>query len=257
MAQPVITELARRIGATGTFNLVGPHVAGGVVRKRLCTYSSLATPLQADITALGPAVENEVWTITLNAAMTAGVIGFGIEDADRSVKWVRAPWTTDIAGTLAALNVVADAIFGTGGVVIAGTATAWTITYTAGVYLGRSFSPPLTDITGCTGPASITSTVRTTEGHSDAFATGSFIMPVDGSENPCALFLGQDGYAISAIDELLANRDISVPNLVVSAGYVVGSHIINWPTDTALIAWLKAQLRLRGTWVFEDDFVTV
>lgn len=47
-----VTELNRRIGASGTFKIVGPSTANGVVNEETVTYSALPTSTTATITAL-------------------------------------------------------------------------------------------------------------------------------------------------------------------------------------------------------------
>ncbi len=42
-AAAVVTELVRRIGSSGTFYLIGPSTAGGVINKELVTYSAAST----------------------------------------------------------------------------------------------------------------------------------------------------------------------------------------------------------------------
>jgi hypothetical protein len=84
------------------------------------------------------------------------------------------------------------------------------------------------------------------------FISGSFVQPTDGSEAPKGLI--NDGYGIKVTDADDANVDVPFPNLVI-AGQVDASQIVNYPTDTSLIAWVKAQLRATGgSWTFDDGF---
>ena len=50
-AAGVITELVRRRGSTGTFNLIGPGSAGGIIVKELVTYSA-ASGTNITVTAI-------------------------------------------------------------------------------------------------------------------------------------------------------------------------------------------------------------
>jgi len=87
----------------------------------------------------------------------------------------------------------------------------------------------------------------------DAIA-GSFIQPTDGSETIRTMV--PDGFGVKVTDEDDSDIDVSIP----SPGAVVGglldaSQIVNWPSDTSLVAYLKAALRAVGTgYVFDDDF---
>lgn len=47
-----VTEINRRIGASGTFRIVGPPAAAGIIAEEVVTYSALPTATTATITAL-------------------------------------------------------------------------------------------------------------------------------------------------------------------------------------------------------------
>ena len=65
----VATELARRVGTTGTFRLTGPAVAGGVVASEVVTYS---------------AVNTTTGDITVTAIVNAYVAGSLVQPTDGS-----------------------------------------------------------------------------------------------------------------------------------------------------------------------------
>lgn len=132
-----VTELVRRVGATGTFTLIGPPTAAGAVAQQAVTYSA-ASGTTITITALG-----------------------------------------------------ADAI------------------------------------------------------------AGSFIAPDDGSQWPKTII--GDGYGINVTDENSTDWDTEVARLLI-AGTVDQAQIINYPSDTSLIAWLKNQLKQDGKFQFLSDF---
>ena len=119
-----------------------------------------------------------------------------------------------------------------------------------------------------TGPPSAAGTVATTTVTYSAVNTttgvvtitdiavnkiaGSFIQPTDGSETPLGLI--PDGYGIKVTDQDAADIDVQLPKLLIG-GYLDASQIINYPSDTSLIAWVKAQLRASGgPYIFDDDF---
>ena len=85
-----------------------------------------------------------------------------------------------------------------------------------------------------------------------SFIGGSFISPDDGSGDFNSI-LG-DGTGIRVLDEDLLDIDAPVNNLVVG-GLVDQANIVNYPTDVALIAFVKSELRLRAPELrFDDDF---
>ncbi len=205
------------------------------------------------VTALGLAARNEVQTLTFNAAMTAGTVTFGIMNiATGVVEDIIATWTTDWAGTMAAWNALVVARFGSAVVVITGTATVPVFTFSGGAYAGRTHPLVTVDITGVTGPASITSLVRDPVGASEGFTVGSLIQPTDGSEIPLGLLA--DGYGIKCTDADEVSMDAEMPELL-TAGVVDASQILNYGTEAAVKAQIKTWLRAIGSgWVFDDDF---
>jgi len=246
----VALEIARRIGATGSILLVGPPVAGGLVRTKKVAFTAVgATTLT--IAAQGPAPADNVQTITLNAALTAGTVSYGITDlTDGVMKWVTATWATDWATTMAAWNVLADAVFGTAAVVMTGTATAQIFTFSGGIYAKRINPEVNVDVTGATGPATYTRAM--VGGHSEAFVTKSLILPTDGSENFLGIIAKGDGMTVT--DRLGTGVDVLVPELAVG-GDLLSEQILNYPADAALKVWLKNKLKAVGPWIFSDDFI--
>ena len=203
------------------------------------------------VTATGLGATNEVQTLTLNAAMTAGTLTFGLPLLDGTISWVRATWDTDWATTMAAWNVLSDAATGvTGGIVMTGTATVPILTFSGGAYAGREHPETLVDFTGVTGPATVVFT--RVSGNSEGFAAGSLIQPIDGSETIRGLL--PDGPGIKVTDQDSTSLDVPLPKLLVG-GAVTADQIINYPTDTSLQTYIKAALRATGMgWLFNDDF---
>jgi hypothetical protein len=246
-------EIVRRLGASGTFNLVGPAIASGVVKKQTLTYSGVSGTA-VTVTAPGLTASSCVQVWTPNAAWTAGTMTFGFRNPVTGVlRWLTFTYTTDLAGTLAAINVILDAAFGTGAIVATGggNITSVTFTFTAGVWMSVPIETIKVIYTGATGAAS-TTTLTNVGGYSNGFVTGSLIMPVDGSEAPLGI-QGKEG-GIRVTDDDASDIDVTLDELIV-AGMVDTSQIINVPADASTLAWLKAQLRLNGgSWFFDDDF---
>ena len=372
-------ELIRRIGATGTFKIVGPHVSGGRVRTRTLTYSAVGTgtpvnevqtftpniaatagtyriklqkpdgtsvwtlPLafgatlaacqaaitlalgnvagwvassagsaapwsagpialvltasgtgytardypmcETDITSMtgttaitgvettrgvpaaatvvvtapGLAATNCVQVWTPNAAWTAGTMEFGFtHPTTGALTWLTLTYTTDLAGTLAAINVILDAAFGTGAIVATGggNITSVTFTYSGGVFAGREHPLPLVSFAGATGSAS-TTTFTNLGGYSDGFFVGSLIMPTDGSETIRGIMGMESGLKVTD-DDGITNLDVECSRLIVGCapgGMIDASQILNYPSDACLKVWLKAQVRANlPTCVFDDDY---
>lgn len=98
-AAAVVTELSRREGATGTFLLVGPAVAGGPVNVETVTYSGFASSTAITVTALTNAfVAGSLIMATDGSANIRTIIpdGYPIRvldenDSDRDVQLERYP----------------------------------------------------------------------------------------------------------------------------------------------------------------------
>lgn len=136
-AAATVTELVRRVGSTGTFNLVGPPAASGIVAEETITYSA---------------------------------------------------------------------------------ASGTTITVTA---------------------------------PTNSFASGSLIMPTDGSQD--ILTVIPDGYGISVLD-VDGSTELDVPfPLFPIAGVLISANIINWPSDTSLRAWIMSTMSQHGAGKFIFD----
>lgn len=68
---------------------------------------------------------------------------------------------------------------------------------------------------------------------------GSFICPEDGSQYPKSI-LNEAGYAVRVTDHDGNGRDAQIKLPI--GGLVFTTAIVNYPTDTSLIAWIKAKL---------------
>lgn len=82
---------------------------------------------------------------------------------------------------------------------------------------------------------------------------GAFVTANDGSETPRTILTDQWGLKVTDEDSL--SVDIPFADVLIK-GQIDSSQVVDWPTDTSLIAWVKAQLRAVGIgFVFDDDFV--
>jgi hypothetical protein len=102
------------------------------------------------------------------------------------------------------------------------------------------------------------SAVNTTTGVITCTATGaaviagSFIQPTDGSETILTLLANRWGLKVTDITG--ASTDVLEDQLLL-AGHVKTANILNYPTDTSLIAWVKAALRTNcPAMTFDDSF---
>ena len=250
VAAEVVTELVRRVGASGTFKLTGPPTAAGTVRTLTVTYSA-ASGTSITITALGV---NEVQTLTFGAAATGGTLRLHVPLANGSFVTTGAiTWDTTDATYLSNINTALDAATGvTGGIVATGAApdTALTFTFSGTGY--AALPQPTQVISVHTFPTSTTtaSVARTTTGVDGRFVTVSLVQPTDGSETIRSMI--PDGYGIVIPDD---SADVNFPH-VPCAGTVDAAQVINWPSDASLKTYIRDALNThgQGVWVFSDKF---
>lgn len=102
-------------------------------------------------------------------------------------------------------------------------------------------------------------TTITNTATANAFVTGSFIQPTDGSETPISLIPDEGGSVFGGIK--VTDTDNST-NLTVQwpcppiAGAIISSQILPaWPSDTSLQAWIMARLNGPGAGQFIFDHV--
>lgn len=84
----------------------------------------------------------------------------------------------------------------------------------------------------------------------DAIA-GSFVVPNDGSQNALGLLLAD--YGVKVTDENSQSVDVQIELLV--GGQVDTSQVVNVPSDSALLAYLKADLNANANFVFDDTLI--
>ena len=211
------------------------------------------------ISALGV---NEVQTVAFPIASTGGsvVIEFTKASGARMAA-AAASWNTTDATYLGAIQSALDTATGVSNGIVA-TAIAQTdtdygfaLTFSGTGYAG--LPQDLVKITTLPTSSTSYSVTRTTAGVNGAFIAGSWIQPTDGSETVVTLFKSGQQTGVSDLNALLQGIDVIYPEMLLN-GFVRVAYIVNYPTDTSMIAWLKAALRTAGgKWFFDDDFVPV
>lgn len=259
VAAAVVTELVRRVGASGTFKLTGPPTAAGVVRTATVTYSA-ASGTSITITAIGV---NEVQTVAFAIASTGGSIALELYDPRNNsyVKVEAAAWSATDATYLSNIQAKLDLAFGAANVVVVSAQSA-TDTDSALVftYSGATVAAlPVVDGSGTaklpivtTLPTSSTSytVARTTAGVDGRFVTQSLVQPTDGSETIRTVV--PDGYGLVIPDD---DSDIDFPMIPIAGTLDVGQ-IIDYPADASLKAYVRQSLSTLsgGKWIFSDQF---
>lgn len=250
----VVTEMTRRIGASGTFKITGPPTAGGTVRTVTATYSAFADSDTVTITALGI---DEVQTINFGAAATGGTFKIGFTLASGAVVWTDTiAWSGTDATFLASMNTAIDNVLGAGLVVataISATDTdlGFKLTFSGAGYTALPQTLVQIDAAALTSVSTVTVT-RTTTGQDGRFVTGSLIQPTDGSETPLTII--DDGFPIKMTDQDEASEDQPLDRALVG-GLIDSTQIIDWPADVSTRAWLVAQLKASTALTFDNLFV--
>jgi len=254
---PTGDEIVRRIGTSGTFKVVGPPAAAGVVRTTTVTYSAVAGASGGNrtitITALGAA---KVERFRFGTAATAGNLQLAIAKTDGTLAITgNAAWSATDATYISNLNTALDAA-GTAGAIVASAISAvdtdfgFELTYTAANYpTGPAFPAQVALL-----PTSATAPVYTvtTAASDPRFVAGSLICPTDGSELPIAI--QGDPWGLRVLDDDGNSTDATFAKALVG-GVIDTSKLINYPTDTSLITWLQNQLNVYGRFVFNTNFV--
>lgn len=239
----VATELIRREGASGTYNLTGPPTAAGVVRTILITYSAVSATV---ITQTAPEVAS-VHTLTHAAGTDTGLFSIkvilpdGTHDTTSGLAW---------DATAATINTALDAlsVLSAGQLVATGSAGG-PYTLTGNGDLGdidiQIRNDGTLDATVWEGGVVVAQTAIGVDGR---FVTGSLIQPTDGSQT-IKTFI-PDGYPVKVVDTLLADRDVQLDRYPIG-GVIDSSQLINWPADASLRTWVVDALNLVGNFEFD------
>lgn len=243
VAAPVVTELVRRVGATGTFTITGPPTAAGTVRTMTATYSA-AVGTTITMTALGVA---DVQTLTLAAGTDGGT--FVVEYKGNLTAGLA--WNIAAANLQTALRALhAELALVTVGLV----GEIYTVTNpnnvaSSGPLVALTIVNDLTTDGGVFEGGIIVA--HSAIGVNGEFVTGSIIGGTDGSQTP--KFLLGDMYGLRMVNPERVDTDQQT-SLIPLAGLVQTANIVNYPADASSRAWLKAQLRaVTPGLAFDDD----
>lgn len=241
-------ELVRRVGATGTFKLIGPPTTAGVVRSLTATYSAVNTSTgDVTITALGV---SDVWTLTAPAGQDAGFyqleVTTGLGTAAEVTKVTAAlAANANTAAVDAAVEALSNV--GAGGVVAVYSDPTLTLTFASN--LGPVYVRVLSDTTNDGGVfEGGWAAVHTTTGVDGRFVTGVFAAPTDGSETPRSFV--PDGTGILMTSD--GSSDVDFP-LIPIGGDVDSGQVINWPADASLKQWVVDAVNAPGYGRFSFD----
>jgi hypothetical protein len=244
------TEMARRIGATGTFKLVGPPTASGTVRALTVTYSAISS-VSVTITAAGV---NEVQTVNLSTAATAGNLRLLVQKVDGTLALTpNVAWSATDATLLSNLNTALDTATGVvGGIVataIAATDTdlGFVLTYSGTGYAGNTWALAVVDtmFTSNTGA----NVVRTTTGVDGRFVTGSLIADTDGSDIPLS-------FVPNGWEQLLPtdSTDSYQSRLPIAGNVDMSQFLPYWPADASLKQYIRDKLNTYGKFVDSSKY---
>ena len=244
-----VTELVRRVGATGTFKVTGPPTAGGTVRTLTATYSGTSSTT-ATVTALGVSYQEDV---RLSPAATGGNLQLTVMKADGTfVTTANIAWNATDATYLAAINSALDTATGAAGSIVASAISAtdpdlgFTLTYATATYAGVTITPAKVALLPTT--SNDWYVVPRTAGVDGRFVTGSLVQPTDGSETVRGFL--PTGWELYMPEDSTDRYFSHVP----TAGKVDGSNLLPWPADTALRQWVRDQLNAYGQFVFTEKY---
>ncbi len=242
------TEINRRIGASGTFKLLGATAASGTPRSTTVTYSGV-TGTTGTIAALGA---NQVEQINFNVASTAGNLQLSVQKPDGTfVTTANAAWSATDATYLAAINSALDTATGVvGGIVASAIPSVDTdlgirLTYSGTGYAGLAWTPAEVALFPTSSTAAYYTAITTAS--AGAYASGSLITPTDGSEVPLSFL--PPGW-----DMILPSNgtgDIPWPHIPLG-GEVDTRLLLPTVTDSGLKEWIRDQLNDHGQFIFTD-----
>ncbi len=277
----VATELVRRVGATGTFNLTGAAASGGTARTKTATYSAVNTTTGAiTITALATAAVsavNAVEALPVVDSTGSGTFTLTIE----GVTTAAITYSATIATLITNINNALNASFGTSAIVASGASLAALIlTFSGTGYAGRPINTSTngtvtanviaTLITAATGftignnptssgvgaalaGGSTVTTVGVVAVAADIgnFVAGSIVQPTDGSQNPVFILSGGysgDWYGLDVVSNSSgASIDQVIPAFLVR-GSLKSTKIVNFTADdfgnnvdASVQTWIKSQ----------------
>lgn len=216
-------RVVRRTGGTHTL-VPGPNTIDGS-KSRDPSNTGDVDFLQAGL-VMGRITTGKKWAPSILGVLASAYTGVGTSVTSLNVGAAAATEIVRRIGTSGTFKI-------TGPPSAAGTVATTTITFSAA--------------------STSTGIVTITDPNVNAIA-GSFIQPTDGSETPTALI--DDGEPIAVVDKYANNIDVEAGGRLLVGGPIDSSQIINWPSDTSLITWLKSQLndpdRQGSLFIFDD-----
>lgn len=260
----IATMTSMTIAFTGQYYATISQPDPTVDISALTSATAVAITYPDYVTITAPSV-NEVQTVSF-AGITAGTLSagaFGLRILDANGVW------QEFAGLAAAtsassLQTLINTAMGTNAVVVAATVSStlaggFSLTFSGTGYAGLPQTLAQVDlaqtalVSGSTAPTVVVT--RTTAGVDGTFPAGSFVQPNDGSQTPVCLLEDPWGYWIVNYPQL--NRiSIELPRILVGPANIRTAMIVNYPSGTALKAWLKAALRTVGSNLrFDDDLL--
>lgn len=248
-----VTELVRRIGATGTYKITGPPTAAGTVRTLTATYSA-TSGTDITITALGV---SDVWTLTAPAGQDAGMYQLEVTTGKgTSAESIQVTAALAANANTATVDAAVEALSNVGAGNVAAVYADPTLTLTFHSNLGPVHVRVLADTTNDVGVfEGGWAAVHTTTGVDGRFIAGSLIQPTDGSET-LKTFV-PEGYGIPVVsqDGLALNKYAQNYKLPIG-GCIDFAQLLPAVTDTSLKTWVRENLSTLsgGKFTFSDQY---
>jgi len=98
--------------------------------------------------------------------------------------------------------------------------------------------------------SAVSGTTVTITALTNAYVSGSLILPTDGSENMTTLI--PDGHGVKVTDVDGTSQDTYFDRLPIG-GVILASQIVDWPSDTALRAFIVGRMNTQGMGKFVFD----
>jgi hypothetical protein len=245
------TELARRVGSSGTFVLTGNSASGGTVVQRTVTYSAVNTTT-GDVTITAMTNVNQVERIRFNIASTGGNIQLTVQKTDgTTATTANAAWNATDATYLAAIQTQLDTTTGvSNGIVVSASAGIDTdielvLTYSGTGYAGKSWTPAVVAVFPTSSTLAFYTPMQTASG---TFATGAVVSEV-GYSAPITYIPESVGVMIPA--DGTSDTESRIP---ISAA-VYSAQLIPAVSDTAVKLWVQQSMSTLAGGKFAFDNV--
>lgn len=267
----VATELVRRVGASGTFNLVGAPAVGQTVRSRAITYSAVNTTtgvitMTADAAAAVSAVNQ------INSMVTVDNTGVGTFTITvEGITTAAITYSATVATLITNINAQLNATFGTSAIVASGASlAALVLTFSGTGYTNRPVGAVTVNIlvnaggttftingVGTVGTPSVcpvtTAGVVAVAADEGEFSAGSYLAGTDGTQNPKGVMLSEWPMRVTDVGGVRADQPL--PTMLISAD-LLAANLADYSTLNAdTKAYLKTQLNSNGrSFTYSDDY---